>query len=241
MKKMIVLMSLCGALAALTGCGTAPQSAAAGTGAAGAALDKPEKANAPVSEGIAAIRVAYDLAKYGYSAYSASALIEAAEILSQTQTQPLGVAGETDQPAGADAQTAHPEFTPVNLLADARNFAAGDKTLLAWADKIAGSLGSATRGAVGGPREGIEVVAAQGTVTYKLPFRANEIATIFVSGDGSTDLDMYVYDENGILVGYDEENSDDCLVRLSPKWTGSFTIVVKNLGGQQNRYAIVTD
>ena len=131
MQKMIVLMGLCGCLAALTGCGTT-----SGSTAGGAAPEKPEKAGAPVSEGIAAIRVAYDLAKYGYSAYSASALIGAAEILSQTQTQPLDAAGEAEQPAGEDAQTAHLEFTPVNLLADARNFAAGDAAMLAWADKV---------------------------------------------------------------------------------------------------------
>ena len=237
MNKMFAALSLCGCLAVLMGCGT--------TGSAGGetqAAVKPEKVEAALPEGISAIRVAYDLAKYGYGNYSASALIEAAEILAQTQTQPLDVAAEKETAADAGAgEPARPEFTPVNLLASAREFAAGDAAMLAWADTVEGSLGTATRGALGGPKEGMEVVAARSTDSYKLAFRAGEPATVFVSGDGSTDLDMYVYDENGNLIDYDEGNSDDCLIRWNPKWTGSFIIKIRNLGNVWNRYAIVTD
>ncbi|GHU82020.1 hypothetical protein FACS189468_5690 [Spirochaetia bacterium] len=234
MKKKMVIAVLMGCMGcALAMAGGTKQSADAG---------KPEKVEGSVSAGISAIRVAYDLAKYGYGSYSASALIEAADILAKTQTQPLEAAAEKDTAADAGAaETAHPEFTPANLIADAKKFAAGDATMLAWAAKVESSLGSATRGAVGGPREGVEAVAALSTMTYKLPFRAGQPATVFVSGDGSTDLDLYVYDENGNLIAYDEDYSDDCLVRWNPRWTGSFIIVVKNLGRVWNRYTLVTD
>jgi hypothetical protein len=238
MKKLLGIAILlgCGAVLGLTGCAST-----GGSKEAEAAAPKPEKLETPVSEGIAAIQVAYSLARYGYSNYSASALIEAAEILAQTQTQPLDAEGEAKGGAGGPAETAHPEFTPVNLLADARNFAAGDTALLEWADKVESSAGGQTRGAVGGPREGISSVVGGDSMIYKLPFRAGEPATVFVSGDGSTDLDLYVYDENGNLIGYDEDYSDDAIVRWNPRWTGSFIIEVKNQGRKLNQFVIVTD
>jgi hypothetical protein len=192
-------------------------------------------------EGLTALQTAFSLAKYGYANYSASALIGAAEIIAAVQTQALGATGERAGAAAGSAKTAHGEFTAPNLLADAKKYAAGDATLLAWADKVEKSLGTKTRGAVGGPKEGGDVVAAGSTITYKLPFRAGQDATIFVSGDGSTDLDLYILDENGNLIAYDEDYSDDCLVRWNPRWTGSFQIVVKNQGRTWNRFVIATN
>jgi hypothetical protein len=94
---------------------------------------------------------------------------------------------------------------------------------------------------VGGPREGINVVNARSSVTYRLPFQAGRPATVAISGDGSTDLDLYVYDENGNLIGYDENYSDDGTVRWTPRWTGSFIIEVRNQGRNWNRFVIATD
>jgi hypothetical protein len=235
MKKLMkaALVAGCGLALALAGCASAG-------GAQGAAA-KQEKLDTPVSDGIAAIQTAYSLAKYGYANYSAGALIEAAEILSKTQTQPLGVQGEVEGEAGGAAETAHAEFTPANLLADAKTFAAGDATMLAWADKVASASSGQTRGAVGGPKWGAEVVGGRDSVYFDLPFYAGRPATVSISGDGSSDLDLYVYDENGNLIAYDEGNSDDALVRWNPRWTGQFRIVVKNVGRNWNRFGIATD
>jgi hypothetical protein len=99
--------------------------------------DKPA-ASQPASAGLEAIQTANSLAKYGYSNYSASALIVAAEILGAVQTQPLDAAPTTDssESSGADAKTGKPEFTPANLLADAKKYASGDSAMLAWAAKV---------------------------------------------------------------------------------------------------------
>jgi hypothetical protein len=238
MKKLtgIALLVGCGAALAFTGCASTGGSQETGVAAA-----KQEKPETPVSEGIAAIQTAYSLARYGYANYSAAALIEAAEILSQTQTQPLGAEGEVRGEAGGPAETARPEFTPANLLADARDMAAGDAALLAFADKVASAPSGQTRGAVGGPREGVNVVNGLSTMTFKLPFQAGRPATVFISGDGASDLDLYVYDENGVLIGYDENYSDDGIVRWTPRWTGSFIIDVVNKGRNWNQFVIATD
>jgi hypothetical protein len=195
-----------------------------------------------VSADLEALQTAHNLAKYGYRTESPSALIAAAEILAQVRTQPLGAEAEVSgAAAGEGAKTEKPDFSPVNLLADARKLAAGDTALLAWADDVEAIASVATRGAVGGSRYQVDRVAAGATNTYKLSFRNDGIAEIAVSGDGDTDLDLYVYDSSGNLIGYDEGYSDDCYVRWQPKWTGAFTIVVKNHGGVYNQFEIATN
>jgi hypothetical protein len=204
--------------------------------------DKASTSAEPSPE-ITAIQTAYNLAKYGYSNYSASALIGAAEILAGIQTQSLGTSpsrGQSTAASGARTDTP-PEFTPANLLADARRLAGRDSTMIAWADSVQRALGTATRGAVGGPKSGMERVEAFATNTYTINFQAGKLAEVYVSGDGDTDLDLYVYDQNGSLIDFDEDWNDECLVRWVPNRTGPFTIVVKNLGRVWNRYYITTN
>jgi hypothetical protein len=203
--------------------------------------DKPSSSQ-PSSTGLSAIQTANNLAKYGYSNYSASALIAAAEILNQVQTQSLGASPATEGGEGtSDAKTGKPEFTPANLLADAKKYAAGDSTLLAWATKVESGIGRQTRGAVGGPRQGLHAVNSKSTDSFQLAFTAGRLAEIVVSGDGDTDLDLYVYDANGNLITYSEDYSDDCYVSWVPKWTGAYTIKIVNRGRVYNRYVIATN
>jgi hypothetical protein len=224
MKKACILAVLCGICVSL----------AAQSG------DKPASSQ-PVSPGLSAIQTANNLAKYGYSNFSASALIGAAEILARVQTQALDAnptSGAAQTAAGT--KTEKPEFTPGNLIADAKKFAAGDSTMLSWAAKVEGSLGS-TRGAVGGPKRGQSSVNARGTDQYTIAFTAGRLAEILVSGDGDTDLDLYVYDSNNNLIASSEDYSDDCYVSWVPRWTGNFIIKIVNRGSVFNRYVIVTN
>lgn len=81
-------------------------------------------------------------------------------------------------------------------------------------------------------------VEARSTDVYKYRFYANEEAYIVVKGDGHTDLDLYIYDENDNLIDSDTDEGDICVCSFTPKWTGKFTIKVKNLGSVFNRYTI---
>ncbi len=83
-----------------------------------------------------------------------------------------------------------------------------------------------------------ERVEAHSTDRYTERFYAGESVYIYVRGDGDTDLDLYVYDENGNLIDSDTDSGDTCLCSFTPKWTGRFTIKVKNLGAVYNRYYI---
>ena len=53
------------------------------------------------------------------------------------------------------------------------------------------------RGRTRGPARHTDVVSARGTDIYNLTFQGGESAVLSVLGDGDTDLDLYVYDENG--------------------------------------------
>jgi len=202
--------------------------------------DKPVE---QVSPQLAAIRVANDLAKYGYKAYSASALIGAAEILATIQTQELKPEGveKGEKTGNTGAKTEKPEFTPANLLASAKELAAGDSTLLAWAAKVEQQSAVKTRGAMGGPKRAASSVNARATDVYRIQFRGGELASVFVSGDGDTDLDLYVYDSSGNLVGKDDDYTDDCLVMWRPRYAETFTIHIRNRGNVYNQYVLATN
>lgn len=203
--------------------------------------EKKESAQAASPE-ISALQIAANLACYGYDNYSPTALIEAARIFIDTQVQDLGVEKTMDGDGKQQEKDSNISFDPAKLLADAREFAGKDKTLLALADKVEKDLkSSATRGAVGGPRYSEDIVYAHSTATYQLKFWANELAEVAVIGDGDNDLDLYIYDQNGNLIEKDDDYTDQCICRWIPVWTGTFTIKIVNRGNVYSYYAIATN
>ena len=99
-------------------------------------------------------------------------------------------------------------------------------------------MAPAIAGPVGGPKYDVHCVTAYSTDTFYVTFRGYEDAAVLISGDGGTDLDLFVYDANGNLISADTDGSDDCVVRFMPYRTGTFRIEVRNLGCVYNRYAI---
>jgi len=96
-------------------------------------------------------------------------------------------------------------------------------------------------GAVGGPKFVQQSVPAQSTDYYQLYFRGNELASVEVKGDGDTDIDCYVYDQNRNLVAQDIRSADYCVLNWVPRWTGPFTVFVKNQGSVYNAYWMETN
>ena len=83
-----------------------------------------------------------------------------------------------------------------------------------------------------------ERVSANSSDEYEVFFNADESVLVIVVGDGDTDLDLYIYDENDNLIDKDVDTTDTCVCSWTPKWSGSFTIKVKNLGSVYNEYTI---
>jgi hypothetical protein len=64
---------------------------------------------------------------------------------------------------------------------------------------------------------------------------------VMVNGDGDTDLDCWVYDRFGNLLGSDTDSSDLCIVDFHNPSSGNLTIRIENLGRVYNRYVLTVD
>lgn len=187
------------------------------------------------------LELAGQLVRYGYQTKSALPLIQALQIYKSLNISDASD-GRTKEAQGTEVATGLTKtdlisFDESKLIADATTYADGDKTLLA----LIKDTEKSTRGRVGGPLRTSDRVLAGYTDTWTIRFRGGEQAYILVSGDGDTDLDLYVYDENGNLIDSDTDRSDDCIATFTPRWTGAFKVRIKNLGNVYNNYILVTN
>lgn len=197
------------------------------------------------------LAIASQLAAYGRRTNSPLALATAAEILQRHPTQalqarPEEVAGTTTARGAAAARADRPprEFTAQALLEEARA-ASPTPEFAAVIQQIerrgAEAARGTARGAIGGPRRGVYRVQAHSTNRHRITFRADEPGMVYISGDGDTDLDLFIYDENGNLIGQGIGYSDTETVRFRPRWSGDFVIEVRNLGPVWNEYVLATN
>ena len=194
--------------------------------------------NHEVSMTISSFELANDLAQYGYEVESASALIEAADILTSITLKKLEA--EKDGEFVAEITKSENSYKVEDLLASARKFAYDDSTLLSMIGKVESRLSSdkaRTRGSGIFYEEGR--VNGGSFVTYSVSCSGGLWTEVSVVGDGDTDLDLYVYDYNGNLVSYDEDYGDRCYCAFIPSKTSVFIIKIVNRGNVYNRYQMV--
>ena len=202
---------------------------------------KPESKNKP-SQDLGNLQLANQLAEYGYKTFSASALIEAAKIMSSVSTQELKYESYKQDPVPKDKTTKKSKegYDLASILAAAKKYADGDAKLLAEIAQIE-KASQATRGRVGGPGEKFSFVYGNSKDSYDISFREGELAEILVIGDSDTDLDLLVYDSNGHLIVYDADYTDRCYVSWVPLWTGRYTVKIVNRGPILNNYHLLTN
>lgn len=186
-------------------------------------------------------RAAVELVKYGYANNDALSLIEAARLSKRE-----GFTEEVRKNETSDKQTFIPKegkqgkitLDPARLLADAKNMAGSDDVLNLLIDDV---NKMSVRGAVGGFKYSISWVDADAYVFYHVQFRGGEPAIVTIIGDGTTDLDLYIYDAKDNLVAKDTSFGDDCQCTFTPQWTSSYTIRIVNKGSSQNTYVFRTN
>lgn len=76
---------------------------------------------------------------------------------------------------------------------------------------------------------------------YRIAFRGGEPAEVSVAGDGTTNLDLFVYGTDGQAVCSSERADDKETCRWLPPETAEFTVEVRNLGNQGNSYILWTN
>jgi len=192
--------------------------------------------------GVSEVAIAHALADWGRENESPAALLAAAEILAAQPAEEATMekgeeAGEGEAEEKADEPA--PVLVPEDLVTEAMDTAKGlgQKYLVKHLSKVTLS----TRGASGGPKYVVERVNSHSTDYYMVEFQGGSGAEIALSGDGDTDLDLFVYDENGNRIASDTGATDDAYVSWTPRWTGQFRIEVKNLGGVYNQYVMITN
>jgi len=192
------------------------------------------------AEAVAHVSMAQDLIAYGDANKDAMSLIVAAGILKANPTHALDAKKATEGEAAKSGKksSAEADNSVASVLIRAKKYAAGRKDLIAMANDVASS---SSRGRIQGPGDHRDRVSSHHTDVYKLTYRGGESAIFGIRGDGDTDLDFYVYDENDHLITSDTDSTDIAVLRWHPKWTGKFTIKIKNRGNVFNRYRFVTN
>ena len=85
-----------------------------------------------------------------------------------------------------------------------------------------------------------DTVAAYSTITYRsILFTSNDDGVVSITGDGSTMLDVAVYDERGNLIIHYAGYSP--YVSFRPYWVQGMVIKVRNLGGVPNSFSMRTN
>lgn len=189
----------------------------------------------PGAAAVADVAMARQLARLGEQRKDPVLLIAAARLLQES----AGKVTSPDKPESStgDGASTKPavDTSAAALLASAKKLAGGRADLIALVDETAAA---GTRGAVDGPGRAVTVVRSGGADSFRVRFRGGEQAIVAISGDGDSDLDLEIYDENGRLVCRADGASDNEICRWTPRWEGSFRIRVVNLG-IANRYVIV--
>ena len=190
--------------------------------------------------------LAQRLANYGYENEAAGALVEAADILVSIpvvnpelgRMEPVGTA-----PAELKAEKA--QLSVDKLLADASEIT-DDAALMARIEDIKNRQAmmaemEGTRGAVGGAQVLSDMVYANGEQMFFCDFYAHQVAMVALVGDGDSDLDLVIYDQNMNVVTSDEGYDFDCLCTWTPAWTGRFYMKIVNRGNVYNRFTLATN
>jgi hypothetical protein len=228
-------------LAFALGCGS---SALAGSAAQGAPAPAPQKGvnigsgpKAPATdEPIARLQMTADLLAAGRISKDPLALVVAARIM-----KGLGGAEIDLKPEARAATTAQKPGQPTSpeaILIEARDLAKGDKITNLLIDETT-AMGVTTD--PGQPKTHQDTVQPGATDVYSVVFNAGQLAEAGIAGDGESDLDLFVYDENDHLVCRSTASTDREYCRWWPRWTGPYRIEIQNLGAAANLYRLATN
>jgi hypothetical protein len=164
-----------------------------------------------------------------------------------TPMAPAPVMNDAERPAamatfGADTSdddgAAALPPTSAEMFAKATELAGDDAALV---EIIADAAAETSRGRIGGAVSWLSKLNAGKMDIWEVPFYGNSYAEIAVVGDGDSNLDMVLTDENGNVICYDTSRSDQVYCDFVPAWDGYFYVAVENTGGSRNSYYLLTN
>ncbi len=213
-----------------------------------------EKGKEGGAAAVSLLSQATSLVQYAKDNESPVAMLTAVQMLERVKTQDnaervgkkkTGLQHEGEQvKAGKKGDTPAPTLDPERLLAEAKPWAKGDANMLALLDAEsakAKAAGAATLGSTQGAIAHRDAVSARAYDDFVISFYGGEVARIGVVGDGDTDVDLIVYDQNGHEIARDTDRTAECLVQFTPRWTGPFRVRVINNGYVYSNYILMTN
>nr|HMN87418.1 hypothetical protein [Bauldia sp.] len=221
MKKLKSMMAVIGVAGALAAAGQTAAFAEEGTNVS----QEETKSGDSVAKMYAMAR---DLVEYGRKNNDALALIVAAQMRQSVGLTEVDRKPVTEGAAGAAEADPTPELTVQAILDEAKAMSGDDEMIVGLADDV---LAAATKGRTVGPGYNVVTLPGNSTDSYgNVSFDGGSYAEVYTEGSGRTNLDLYIYDENGNLVCSDTDSSDIAYCGWTPRWTGGFTIKVINRG-----------
>jgi len=201
--------------------------------------DPAKRGSSPRTEAVAQAMLADQVARFADRTKDTMAMITAARLLSQVSPRPTKIDMRSEgKPKAADGKggaAAGRDTTVAGLFARAKQYAGVRNDLNGIVDEVAKSP---TRGKDDGPARVAHRIGDGVTDVYTITFRANEPVIVGITGDGITDLDLTIDDDNGIRICTSAGAGDDEMCRWTPRRNGSFRIRVRNLGNTFNEYRL---
>lgn len=65
---------------------------------------------------------------------------------------------------------------------------------------------------------------------FQIVLQGREDWSLRAIAEGDGDLDCYIFDDNNMLVGSDDDTTNTCVIDGTPKYTGHFTVRIANNG-----------
>lgn len=199
-------------------------------------------------DGLKYVSIAQQLAIYGYACQDPLFLITAAQTLVD---YPVKGALLPDSIILENAEISHSlagakliQLNPYELLDDASVMAGSDTVVLAMVNRTrekAKTADGLPRGRKFSPLVQEYILNSTGKIKLWTTFNGNEIAEVFVMGNGSSLIDLYLYDNNGNLIASDMKNIDNCYISFTPPLTQQFSIEIRNIGKTENRCLLMTN
>jgi hypothetical protein len=186
---------------------------------------------------IARLQMTADLLAVGRTTKDPLVLVVAARIMKTLGGAEIDLKPEARRDTTNTQKPGQP-VSPDTILLEARGLAKGDKITNLLIDETA---------SIAVPRDTEQPKTHQDTIqpgatdVYTVVFNGGQLAEAGIAGDGDSDLDLFVYDENDHLVCRSTASTDREYCRWWPRWTGPFRIEIQNLGAVADLYRLATN
>lgn len=193
---------------------------------------------------VAQMALAQQLYAHGAAQGDALSVLAAARLAAGVQLADGARESErapNDDAAATAADPDAPDAAPADaatMLALARELAGEDEALLSLIEdaEVEGS-----RGRIGGALRHLSRLPGGFNDTFRIPFYGGVPAELAVVGDGRSNLDLLLTDENGNTICFDVSYSDKIYCSWMPRWNGYFYVKVINHGRARNSYYLLTN